>query len=388
MSRNENEIAARCRVTVLTPPGRGAIATVGVLGSQATTLVAGRFQAASGRSLTAYPLGRVLFGSWRHASTSMASEEVVVVQSAEDQVDVHCHGGDVAAGSIVQTLVDAGAEHCEVSDWLEQRVPDTIQRDALAALLGAETERAAAILLNQYRGALRTELQQVTNALQNQQIDESRHRLEQMQQAGLLGIKLTQPWRVVVAGPPNVGKSSLVNSILGYDRSIVHGQPGTTRDRVETRAVLSGWPFLLSDTAGLRDADEVTEAAGISRARESIQQADLVLWVRELTALDDSRQPPGELSDCRMILVASKSDLLAGPLPAGLGDWISTSSRNGDGIERLKSTIVERLVPISLSTTAAVPFTEAQRLAIDRALEALASQDGEAARLALEKLLQ
>ena len=99
-----------------------------------------------------------------------------------------------------------------------------------------------------------------------------------------LGRRLTAPWRVVVAGPPNVGKSSLVNALAGYQRSIVAPTPGTTRDVVTTRLAIDGWPVELADTAGVREATDALETQGVRLAREATAAADLCLWVLDASA--------------------------------------------------------------------------------------------------------
>src|SRR5690606_38488713 len=131
-----------------------------------------------------------------------------------------------------------------------------------------------------------------------------------------VGLHLDRPWRVVLAGPPNVGKSSLINAILGYRRSITLDQPGTTRDVLEAQTVIDGWPVRLSDTAGIRDAVECEiESAGIELAHGELQTADLVLWIRDAARFADADAlPPPEGTVGRQVLeVVNKIDLVAEP---------------------------------------------------------------------------
>ena len=96
-----------------------------------------------------------------------------------------------------------------------------------------------------------------------------------------VGLHLTMPWRVVIAGPPNVGKSSLMNAIAGYQRAIVSPLPGTTRDVVTITTAINGWPVQIADTAGLRDTVDELESAGIALAGAVVEQADLVIVVSD-----------------------------------------------------------------------------------------------------------
>lgn len=175
------------------------------------------------------------------------------------------------------------------------------------------------------------------------------------------GSHLTRPWEVVLAGRPNVGKSSLINALVGFERSIVFDEPGTTRDVVTADTVLDGWAIRLSDTAGQRDSAKDLEAAGIARAREAFATADSRLL------LIDVSQPPHE-DDWQLlsewpdaIVVAHKVDL-----PDAWGEALPTkairvSSLQGTGLSELSSVIVTQLVPKLPPDEAVIPLTDRQR---------------------------
>ena len=179
---------------------------------------------------------------------------------------------------------------------------------------------------------------------------------------------------MVVSGPVNAGKSSLVNALAGYSRSIVSAEPGTTRDVVTARLVLGGWEVDLIDTAGLRNPDEATSAterAGIERAVAAATAADLVLDVRQADGIPDMRPaiasvsspaggPAAELS--RRITVFSKGDLAPGfAAPPGT---ILTSAVTGAGIAAVAAAIVAAVVPEETADPdlliGPVPFTARQ----------------------------
>ena len=137
------------------------------------------------------------------------------------------------------------------------------------------TAKTARLALAQVNGVLRNALDSVACSAS---IKEFRERLEDLLIWEHVARHLDEPWHVVIAGPPNVGKSSLLNAIAGYERSIVFDQPGTTRDAVRTDLIIDGWPFCFVDTAGIRnESDNPIEQEGIRNARSLIETADLVL---------------------------------------------------------------------------------------------------------------
>src|SRR5205085_4352386 len=152
-----------------------------------------------------------------------------------------------------------------------------------ALLERATTVRTASILLDQYHGAFDGAVADVLAAIDRGDADAARRLLEDLAAVGPVGRHLVEPWTVVVAGAPNVGKSSLVNALAGYQRSVVSEVAGTTRDVVTTTVAFDGWPVELADTAGLRRAAESLEAAGVELARRFLEGADLVVWVTAVT---------------------------------------------------------------------------------------------------------
>ena len=169
-----------------------------------------------------------------------------------------------------------------------------------------------------------------------------------------------QPWSVVLVGRPNIGKSTLMNALLGFTRSIVYGEPGTTRDVVTAQTAFDGWPVELSDTAGIREPADAIEAAGIDRTWNRLESADL-----RLLLIDASQGPTSEdrglLSRYpNALCVGHKSDLVQSgdtysQLPPGA---IAVSSLTGDGIDLLMDRIVQLLVPFVPDPCTAFPVTE------------------------------
>jgi tRNA modification GTPase len=362
----------RTRFAVLTPPGRGAVASIGVRGPLAWEIVARRFAPAAGKPLAAYPVGRVLFGRFRLAGG--ATEELVVGLVAAEEVEVHCHGGLAAVEAVAAALTAEGAERIEWPAWARTVQPDSLAAEALVALTAARTLRAAGVLLDQYRGALSRAAGQIVSDLTRGYFDQAAACLQPIVDRAEFGTHLTQPWRVVLAGRPNAGKSSLMNALVGYQRSIVFAEPGTTRDVLTATTALDGWPVEFVDTAGLRASGDAVEAEGVARAQQQIRQADLVLLVCDVTAAwsDDERDV---LTAARRTLIVHHKSDMARPFTDGRPPGLAVSSLTGQGLDELCRAIVAQLVPSPPQPGEAVPLSSRQAKLLEQALEAIRRRD-------------
>lgn len=385
--------------SLLTPRGRGAIATVRLEGpaalldepNRSSTGALPLFRAVNGRPLAEQTIGRIVFGHWG----GPVSEEVVICRVGERSTEIHCHGGEAAARRILNDLESVG---CTVQSWQEALGQTTplLEAECTAALTRATTLRTAEILLEQQAGLLRGAIENGTE----QQLDAL------LQWAGF-GLHLSRPWRVVLAGRPNVGKSSIINALIGYSRSIVFDQPGTTRDVVTAETALDGWPIQFADTAGIRttltpgpsprrreanggsdpEAHDDLESAGIELTRKILREADC-----RVLLLDTSRPPHEDdrqlLADCPdALLVAHKCDL-----PNVWGDQLPpealpVSSLTGHGVDELARSVVNRLVPEVPPAGTPIPVTPRQVELLQEARDALRRGEETACRDALQRLL-
>ncbi len=416
---------------LLTPSGRGAIATIRVALAEASRPLvdAWPFRAANGRPLSAQSVGRIVFGRWG----SEPAEEVVVCALDDATFEIHCHGGDAASRRILRDLAAGG---CRIVAWPEflQQTESPLRAEIMALLCRATTLPTAAILWEQANGLFESAVGAlVAEAPSN--LPAAAARIREWLAWADFGLHLTRPWRVVLAGRPNVGKSSLINAILGYTRCIVFDQPGTTRDVVSAQTAIDGWPIELSDTAGLRASADPLESAGIERARQTLETADLVV------VLVDVSQPAS--ADDRAILavhrsaivVAHKCDLpmyegtdrwqtsetgswmappgMMGAMPTALGghvpqcmptpsrgdatepvdsgrschSFLPVSSKSGAGVEALVAAISQRLVPRVPPPDSLIPLTERHVALLKAALAAAERADTAGLVRSLEDLM-
>jgi tRNA modification GTPase len=342
----------------LTPPGRGAVATLRIDGDGALDVVGRHFVTRSGRPLAGFPLGRIVVGQF-----GPSGEEVVVNRHSDSVIELHCHGGLAAVARIEEILISGACRRVSWQEWAKNQEADPIAAAARLALAEARTTPAAAILLDQYRGALRRAMEQIESSLQAGAKQAARRQIETLLAHAATGLHLVRPWQVVVAGRPNVGKSSLVNAVAGYQRAIVHSTPGTTRDIVSVQTAMDGWPVEVSDTAGLRETDEKTEQVGIDLARRKILAADLTVLVFD-SSLPWSGQDQALVESYPMALqVHNKSDLPCAPGPPACGSrppGLELSAMHSTGIDVLCHEIAGRLVPSPPPAGAAVPFEPEQ----------------------------
>ena len=262
------------------PAGRGAVACVLVEGPDAADLVQTLVQTISGRPLADFSDDRLIVGHFNDVN----GEEVVLRRRTPQAVELHCHGGYAAAAMIEETFRQHGCQVIAWRQWISESQTDLISAAALTGVADAPTQRTAGILLDQYHGALGRAFDAIEQDIKEKNYVAARSRVESLMACIPLGLHLTKPWRVVVAGPPNAGKSSLINAMVGFQRSIVHHAPGTTRDAVTAATAMDGWPVELCDTAGLHSGAQGIEKAGVELARQRISDADLVILVFDLTS--------------------------------------------------------------------------------------------------------
>ncbi len=324
----------------LTGTGRSAIATIRLTGAlSALDAPTALFRAANRKPLREQSLNVLCFGIWGDPG-----EDVVLCRTSENSVEVSCHGGVAAVARVLEDAAGRGFS----------RPNEVSNQDILDALKRARTQRTAEILLEQASGIWAQFAHDITRFFP----DEARHRIDLALSWAEFGRHLTEPWNVVLCGRPNVGKSSLMNALAGFTRSIVSEQAGTTRDLVTLETAIDGWPVRITDTAGVRETSDLIEQTGVRQTLSAIDQADLALIV-----LDGSEQLQPEdqllLNQIvkRRLIIAHKSDL-----PVSLEESVSAgslpvSSASGQGVEALLRAISTALVPVCPLPGQLIPVT-------------------------------
>lgn len=346
----------------LTGPGRSAIATIRVEGDMAVLdLPTALFRAAGGRRITEFGINLLYFGVWGDPG-----EDVVVCRTSADVLEMTCHGGVAAVARILEDLAGRGFLREEsggqvAGEWGACGSEAQRQLDSsaglclpLATLQGARTQRTAEILLVQASGVW----DRFVEKLKHSRGEDSGPLIDEVLEWAEFGRHLIEPWNVVLCGRPNVGKSSLMNALAGYTRSIVSEQAGTTRDRVTLETAIDGWPVRITDTAGIRETQDAIEREGVAQTFDAIEAADLVVIVldqSEPLAPEDVRLL--EHAARRRIVVAHKADLPPASQDRWPEDTLAVSSVSGDGINDLLKAIAHWLVPRIPDDAQPVPVT-------------------------------
>jgi tRNA modification GTPase len=367
---------------ISTSLGRGGIAIVRLSGAEALGIVEGVFRPAHGnRDLASLPTHTLVYGHIVDGGEVLDEVLVTVMRAPrtytrQDVVEINCHGGAVAARRVLDAVLRAGARLAEPGEFTRRAFVlgriDLAQAEAVADLVSARTEVAAAAAMSQLAGHLSARIDRLRAdlidllACVEAAIDFSADCLDLLSPADLAarlaslaegvdsllarsraGAVLREGLRVTIVGRPNVGKSSLMNALLGHNRVIVTATPGTTRDVVEETIDVRGIPVLLADTAGLRDVDTEAERLGVEMARRRAAGSDLVLLVidgSEPPHHDDEPLLADAAASARTLVVLNKADLplavLRHDLPTCLRDEVvALSAKTGAGLEDLETAI-------------------------------------------------
>jgi tRNA modification GTPase len=364
---------------IATPLGEGGLAVVRLSGPNAL-VIADRVFVPAGRSAPkpsaasthTLHLGRIVRGNQMVDEVLLAVMRAPRTYTRQDVVEISCHGGLLVAKLVLDTVLEQGARLAEPGEFTQRaflngRI-DLAQAEAVADLIHSRTELALVAANEQLAGTLSRRIHQLRDQLLQTLAHVEAHidfpdediapdarsallaRLErgvafidELLRTANEGQILRRGIRAGIIGRPNVGKSSLLNQLLGHDRAIVSPVPGTTRDTIEETANIRGLPVVFIDTAGLRDAGDQVEQEGIRRSRETLARAELILHVFDasepFTPADQDYLD--ESTGKKHIIVRNKIDLPRRlDLPADVAaPVVDVSCVTGQGVEVLKDAI-------------------------------------------------
>ncbi len=377
---------------ISTPQGEGGIGIIRISGEEAINIGNQILRHLSGKKITTWPERQVRLGLAVFPDGSVIDEVIYFLfknnrsYTGEDVLEIQGHGGIQNLKKILNSTLKAGARLAEPGEftkraYLNGRI-DLAQAEAVIDLIRSRTDLAHKAALTQLRGDLSTVIKEQEKKLmeilvpleaaldfpedeipdlQREEalkiVEGAIYKINELLENADQGMILRDSATVVLAGRPNVGKSSLLNSLLGEERAIVTPIPGTTRDFVSEAIDLNGVPVRLIDTAGIREIEDLIEKAGVERAWEIIKQADLILVIFDsaLGITPEDYQMIDKIKERDLVIILNKTDL---PAQISLKEIkkefpqkniLSVSALTGAGIRELKSFIREKLIGTNIS---------------------------------------
>ncbi|HPD30972.1 MAG TPA: 50S ribosome-binding GTPase [Phycisphaerae bacterium] len=344
------------KAACLTPPAMGGVAVIEVVGRHALRVVAKYLRSRRPIDPNAVDTNEVRLCRWADGD-QVIDDALVTVRRAPDGpfvVDISLHGGPRIVQRALLMLQQAGVRIVEPTALLDDSCPaaTVVEREILPLLLRAKT-RAVAIWLAELVHRLPKRIEAVLDLIEVGEATLARRELAALCQSVDQARYLLSGVRVVVIGPPNTGKSTLINRLASREQAVVSDQPGTTRDWVEHPGVIDGIPLVFVDTAGIRDTADPIEQEAIRRTYQQASTADILLSVSDLTTPLETGLPPKKMTGDQsgmirvppIVLVANKSDLPAHPswqnVQFSEAGFLQVSALASAGLEDLEARLVD-----------------------------------------------
>ena len=396
---------------ISTPLGTGGVGIIRISGKNATEIVDRIFVSVNGKKLSSSKGYRAYFGRIFDGETAV--DEVVCLvfrephsYTGEDVVEINCHGGVVLLKKILRLVLQNGAQAAAPGEFTKRAFLngklDLSEAESVMTLISAQGEQGANAAFNQLEGSLSRKIEKINSSLLSLAahiaawVDYPDDEIEELgnnelystiynahlELCALLsnfdsGMAVTNGVEAAIVGKPNVGKSTLMNLLTGYDRSIVTEIEGTTRDVVEETVNLNGCILRISDTAGMRETGDIVEKLGVERSRKKLERAAIVFAVFDLSKplSDEDKELIDECKDKNVIPIVNKTDLEprldVDYIKNMLGSPLFISAKSGDGYNELCDRVAELMGTKNFDTTSAMLVNERQRICCQKASDAL-----------------
>lgn len=396
---------------ISTPLGTGGVGIIRISGKNATEIADRIFVSVNGKKLSSSKGYRAYFGRIFDGETAV--DEVVCLvfraphsYTGEDVVEINCHGGVVLLKKILRLILQNGAQAAAPGEFTKRAFLngklDLSEAESVMTLISAQGEQGANAAFNQLEGSLSRKIEKINSSLLSLAahiaawVDYPDDEIEELgnnelystiynahlELCALLsnfdsGMAVTNGVEAAIVGKPNVGKSTLMNLLTGYDRSIVTEIEGTTRDVVEETVNLNGCILRISDTAGMRETGDIVEKLGVERSRKKLERAAIVFAVFDLSKplSDEDKELIDECKDKNVIPIINKTDLEprldVDYIKNKLGSPLFISAKSGDGYNELCDRVAELMGTKNFDTTSAMLVNERQRICCQKASDAL-----------------
>ena len=396
---------------ISTPLGTGGVGIIRISGKNATEIADRIFVSVNGKKLSSSKGYRAYFGRIFDGETAV--DEVVCLvfraphsYTGEDVVEINCHGGVVLLKKILRLVLQNGAQAAAPGEFTKRAFLngklDLSEAESVMTLISAQGEQGANAAFNQLEGSLSRKIEKINFSLLSLAahiaawVDYPDDEIEELgnnelystiynahlELCALLsnfdsGMAVTNGVEAAIVGKPNVGKSTLMNLLTGYDRSIVTEIEGTTRDIVEETVNLNGCILRISDTAGMRETGDIVEKLGVERSRKKLERAAIVFAVFDLSKplSDEDKELIDECKDKNVIPIVNKTDLEprldVDFIKNKLGSPLFISAKSGDGYNELCDRVAELMGTKNFDTTSAMLVNERQRICCQKASDAL-----------------
>ena len=396
---------------ISTPLGTGGVGIIRISGKNATEIADRIFVSVNGIKLSSSKGYRAYFGRIFDGETAV--DEVVCLvfraphsYTGEDVVEINCHGGVVLLKKILRLVLQNGAQAAAPGEFTKRAFLngklDLSEAESVMTLISAQGEQGANAAFNQLEGSLSRKIEKINFSLLSLAahiaawVDYPDDEIEELgnnelystiynahlELCALLsnfdsGMAVTNGVEAAIVGKPNVGKSTLMNLLTGYDRSIVTEIEGTTRDIVEETVNLNGCILRISDTAGMRETGDIVEKLGVERSRKKLERAAIVFAVFDLSKplSDEDKELIDECKDKNVIPIVNKTDLEprldVDYIKNKLGSPLFISAKSGDGYNELCDRVAELIGTKNFDTTSAMLVNERQRICCQKASDAL-----------------